>query len=924
MASAGPTINSPEELEHWLADKPPQWAQVIAARAALRVFPLVFRALDVPEKVFSDDKKRLLILQTFRANFISWAAGMYPAQDISATHANNASAALSDSESVAMDGIGHAPGLSGAVAAAGYAIKATTGKRSIFDARQTAGAAAEAISRTLGEDVEAARAVAEFWAAVDTDFGWLESNEGALIVRPLWLVEVRDDPAYPANIPSYVRARYERFAEDAGEQSIWRLITEWYRAILPANAGATPRSFFGERLDLDLASRPDEFWHREPGDVLEEIAKLTGFVSATAQKEPLFTVEGNVFDDMRKQQSTPPDAGTPADPNIRTDTSLQSDLPEGEADHLGRADVAFMLASRLQQVWDMQAGLNKDEPSPSFVVHIDAPWGGGKSTFANYLVRILNPHIAGRSDESWKEDLPGERLDFWRRQMPWQIVQFNAWQKQHVRPPWWVFYRGLHRQTLAAVWHGRFSRDKSASKNAPGDRMYRWHDVENGLFVAWSWLREMAWRLWVPGNRVLVVTSLVSLAVLLLLWWSDVLVFTPATDKSKGGWEWSGMFGVIVAGLTFLGTTFGAFAKSLFIGTPDAADNYQLGSEDPLQYFKRHYNAYCASLRRPILVIVDDLDRCKPEFVTELLAGFQTVLASPPVIILLLGDKDWLEESFVQSNKAMKDIDVGPEHGFGARFVEKVIQLSITLPDIDAAVRRGYLDALLGMQGGPVETGQAIPEEVRREIDQVVRSTGVRQLETAAFGTVEQLSAREPAIDRKTLERYAAREVSLKASTDVEQEEYTRHQLQGLSDVLPPNPRQIKRIVNTVTLVAGVARAQFELRENTPEWRKLARWIVLMTEWPQTWFTLTTHPQIADSLDLDWAATDVSENPELQWAKTIAGNRQAMDLIAFSREEGRSDWPDNEPITSDDIRRMAMIMPATSGVLLSLPEESAG
>jgi len=36
-----PHIMDPESLELWLEDKPAEWAQVIAVRAALRVFPLV-------------------------------------------------------------------------------------------------------------------------------------------------------------------------------------------------------------------------------------------------------------------------------------------------------------------------------------------------------------------------------------------------------------------------------------------------------------------------------------------------------------------------------------------------------------------------------------------------------------------------------------------------------------------------------------------------------------------------------------------------------------------------------------------------------------------------------------------------------------------------------------------------------------------
>jgi hypothetical protein len=100
-------------------------------------------------------------------------------------------------------------------------------------------------------------------------------------------------------------------------------------------------------------------------------------------------------------------------------------------------------------------------------------------------------------------------------------------------------------------------------------------------------------------------------------------------------------------------------------------------------------------LNRPIIVIVDDLDRCNAKFVTELVRGMQTILASPRVVYVLLGDRDWIERAFAEVNKEMKAIDVGAEHSFGGRFVEKAIQLSMVLPAMTGDVREGYVEFLL-------------------------------------------------------------------------------------------------------------------------------------------------------------------------------------------------------------------------------------
>ena len=76
-------FNSPEELEACLQENSPEWAQALAARTALRVFPLVLSIADVSDEILSAPRKQNLILQAFRANYISWAARKYPAHDLS-------------------------------------------------------------------------------------------------------------------------------------------------------------------------------------------------------------------------------------------------------------------------------------------------------------------------------------------------------------------------------------------------------------------------------------------------------------------------------------------------------------------------------------------------------------------------------------------------------------------------------------------------------------------------------------------------------------------------------------------------------------------------------------------------------------------------------------------------------------------------
>jgi len=80
-------ITSRKELKDWLKNKPADFAQVIAARAALRVLPYAFLQRIPDEWVTSHS------LTLFRALVISWAACNFPAYNMRRAAAAAANAA---------------------------------------------------------------------------------------------------------------------------------------------------------------------------------------------------------------------------------------------------------------------------------------------------------------------------------------------------------------------------------------------------------------------------------------------------------------------------------------------------------------------------------------------------------------------------------------------------------------------------------------------------------------------------------------------------------------------------------------------------------------------------------------------------------------------------------------------------------------
>jgi hypothetical protein len=147
-------ITSRKEFEEWLKDKPADWAQVIAARAALRVLPYAF-GQRIP-----DEWVATYSLALFRALLISWAACNFPAHDIgmaarAAANAANSAARAADYDSAAARAAANAA--ANATRAAAYDVADAAAIPTAYAAAYAAGVAADA----------------PVWANIDRDCDWL-------------------------------------------------------------------------------------------------------------------------------------------------------------------------------------------------------------------------------------------------------------------------------------------------------------------------------------------------------------------------------------------------------------------------------------------------------------------------------------------------------------------------------------------------------------------------------------------------------------------------------------------------------------------------------------------------------------------------------------------------------------------------------
>lgn len=250
-------IQDHDRFKAWLRNKPAEWAQVLAARCALRVAPLAWSVDVLSEDVIEKKYRENLMLMTFRANFISSAAHRYPADD-----------------------------MKGAAAFAVIRAAAFVGARDAVNAaaRAAARAVADDVADAVAHAADAAANAAVIWEGIRADCAWLEkhsqekqinaaSNVQTLVNQPLWM-----KLALPDTLPNWAKAEFHQFNKsDLAQTTSFGLITDWYRSVLQGKP-----SPFSKEAEIAIAKMSPDDWgdndkERDCVAVMDRVAEIAGW-----------------------------------------------------------------------------------------------------------------------------------------------------------------------------------------------------------------------------------------------------------------------------------------------------------------------------------------------------------------------------------------------------------------------------------------------------------------------------------------------------------------------------------------------------------------------------------------------------------------------------------------------------------------------
>lgn len=812
-------LEKPDDVGNWLEDRPTEWAQVVAARVALRVFPILLGAGGLSKETLEQSLQHELILRGFQCVFLSWVSCSYSVRDpgLFSQTARSAASAAADAGIEASELSSNVRPASGAVLSAANAAAATEAVNTLAIAAEkgietkpvdlhtrSAAVAIEAALKAVA-DIEGGQHLLSATVVADCQRLLESLKPDELIRQPLWPENLRDDDS-PSNQPAWLVRAFETFANSEWSGTVaCRLISQWYQALVPIE-GDVSNSAFGEEADLAIASQSAEFWtatdDRNTGAIWEELEVLS---------------QGGTLEPRRKQADDDPQddetdpGGTPDDPE--TDPKDDKEPPAeinvavqfdqfARKDELGRKRFAEILAAR---IGELHVGGGPD----GLAVNLHAPWGAGKTTVLYFMKGFLEA-----------EELPEDKR--------WVVIDFNAWQHEHRRPPWWPFL-----ETVKSQLSDRLTAQKRRTRAA--EVRHAWNE----------------WKFKAEAFPVFVVLLVVAILLTLFL--------SGSSDVFKT------VLGAVGGVFTLLATV-SLYSRKAFFGSEKSASLYHDFASDPLEKLSVLFRDMIEAADAPVCIFIDDLDRCQNDFVVEFLEGLQTSFRHRKVAYVVAADKFWIKTSFEDKYSSFCEKTADRTQPLGYQFLEKIFQFNVPLPGM-AAWKKRYLEARLGLMGtGSGGTGAgdlsfagtgtgtrngtgtglgtgdaALPDEKVEDLEVErlrgeIRST---QPEGLTHETVRMLSTGDGSAN-PAFQAALALEYTTSAAAQREAEHFLLQYL----ELLPDNPRVIKRIINAF----GMSVATAILEQQALDYDVLTRWTILEQCYPAVADELTGDPGLADQL----------------------------------------------------------------------------
>jgi hypothetical protein len=234
---------------------------------------------------------------------------------------------------------------------------------------------------------------------------------------------------------------------------------------------------------------------------------------------------------------------------------------------------------------------------------------------------------------------------------------------------------------------------------------------------------------------------------------------------------------------------------------------------------------------QPAVIFIDDLDRCSPAKIGEVIEAVNLFLAGDfPNCAFVIGiDAEVVAASMEVLHEQIITRLADRRGELGWRYMDKFVQLPFVLPRLHKDQREAYLRGLFATPRDE-EVREIVAEANELEKDVQAKSIPVDELARRVGDLAPRLAAVDPDLARSLGEEVVSAGARAFSDSDPEVIQALADQTQYLSD----NPRTIKRAVNLYRFhrFAAFARqaSTLPLDVATPE--QIGRWVVVIIRWP--------------------------------------------------------------------------------------------
>lgn len=495
--------------------------------------------------------------------------------------------------------------------------------------------------------------------------------------------------------------------------------------------------------------------------------------------------------------------------------------------------------------------LNHRDTGFPLAIAVTAPWGGGKSSAMLQLRRLL--------------DAPPEEAGASRR---WYSVQFEAWKYEQSERLWAALAKAIYDQPQGQMTLGarirfrlRLELDRNREQRRYGLPASDEEREPRRVPRARLWWE---WSVFLLKGMLPPVITLAIVAVAItklptgahdLAWWLGGLV-SAATLVAAAGRNW--------------GVVSDPFKRAIdrYVRRPDYAE--QLGfTAEADKDIRCLTNVLTAEADRALAIFVDDLDRCTPKHVVEVIEAVNQIFNSSQdrrCVFFLGMDREVvatsIEVAYEDTVKHLKERGSALADGYGMQFLSKIVQMTLSLPVPDKRRMQALLANVTG-NAAPAPLPPPTTPNVQRLQERI------EEQQPANPGDVERAKQQVRAVEGGDVSWRELEEAARRARAKllgVEAPDVANAEFEVLQ-YLTPNPRQVKRFDNAFRLQLHLANSAgisgFSFRPG--ELIALGKWVALRLRWPDLAEAIDDEPRLLAALERDMnGLASSSEDEESQ------------------------------------------------------------